>query len=62
MAMSSLDKQTKERLSDYFTGAELVEYLEEGNQLSVEDVIEVFEDEIADALDDINELMGVNSD
>jgi hypothetical protein len=60
--MSSLDKQTKARLADYFTGAELVEYLEEGNQLSVEDVIEVFEDEIADALDDINELMGVNGD
>lgn len=60
--MSSLTKDTKERLADYFTGAELVEYLEEGNQISVEDVIEVFEDEISDALSDIEELMGVSDD
>lgn len=57
-----LDKATKERLADYFTAAELVEYLEEGNQISVQDVIEVFEEEISDALDDIEELMGVNRD
>lgn len=60
--MVMLDKATKERLADYFTAAELVEYLEEGNQISVQDVIEVFEEEISDALDDIEELMGVNRD
>lgn len=54
-----LDKETKARLADYFTGAELVEYLEGGKNISVEDVIEAFEIEIEDALDDIEELMGV---
>lgn len=55
-----LDKETKARLADYFTGAELVEYLEGGNDVSVTDVIEAFEIEIEDAIDDIEELMGVH--
>lgn len=54
-----LDKETKARLADYFTGAELVEYLEGGNDVSVTDVIEAFEIEIEDALDDIEELMDI---
>lgn len=55
-----LDKETKARIADYFTGAELVEYLEGGNDLSVADVIEAFELEIEDALGDIEELMGIS--
>lgn len=55
-----LDKETKARLADYFTGAELVEYLEGGDDVSVTDVIEAFEIEIEDAIDDIEELMGVH--
>lgn len=51
-----MDNDTKARISDYFTAAELVEYL----QLPVEEVVDRFEDEIAEALDDIEELMGVS--
>lgn len=45
-------------LADYFTGYELVEYL----QIPVEDVIEAFSEKIEEALDDIEELMGVSHD
>lgn len=50
-----LDKETKTRLAAFFEGFELVEYL----QITAEDVIERFEDEIEEALDDIDELMGL---
>ena len=50
-----MDKETKARIADYFEGFELVEYL----QIKVGDVIDRFEDEIEEALDDIEELMGV---
>jgi len=50
-----LDRETKERLKDFFEGFELVEYL----QLSIEDIIDAFEDEIEEHLDDIEEFIGV---
>jgi hypothetical protein len=50
-----MDQETKERLIDFFTSAELVEYL----ALPVREIIERFEDEISEALDDIEELMNV---
>lgn len=50
-----MDSETKARIADYFTGFELCEYL----QLPVEDVIDRFEDEILEALEDIEELMNV---
>lgn len=53
-----IEKETKERLTDFFEGFELVEFL----QIRVEEVIERFEDEIEEALDDLEELMGVKRD
>jgi hypothetical protein len=53
-----LTKEDKARISDYFDSWELVAYL----QLDIADVIEAFEDDIEDALDDINELIGLKGD
>lgn len=53
----SIDVETKRRIADYFEGFELVEYL----QIPIDVVIEEFEDEIEEALDDIEELMGVKN-
>ena len=50
-----MDNETKARIADYFTAAELLEFL----QSPVGDVIDRFEEEIAESLDDIEELMGV---
>lgn len=50
-----MDRETKLRIEDYFEGFELVEFL----QLPVSEIIERFEDEIEEALDDIEELMQV---
>lgn len=50
-----MDTETRNRIEDWFTGFELVEFL----QISVEDVVDAFEDEIEEALDEIEELMGV---
>jgi hypothetical protein len=50
-----VDEETKERLADFFEGFELVEYL----QIPVEEIIARFEDEINEALEDIEELMQV---
>lgn len=52
-----MDRDTKARIEDFFTAAELAEYL----QLPVGDLIERFEDEIEEALEDIDELMGVRN-
>lgn len=46
---------TRDRIEDFFEGFELVEFL----QLSVEDIIDAFEDQIEEALDEIEELMQV---
>lgn len=50
-----MDKETLERIADYFDGHELAEYL----KLSARDIIEAFPEEVEEALDDIEELMGV---
>lgn len=48
-------KETRDQIADFFTAAELAEYL----QLDVNDLIEDHSGEIEDVLDDIEELMGV---
>lgn len=53
-----LDKTTKERLADFFDPYELVELLD----VKTEDVIDAFEIEVEDALDDLEELMGIDED
>jgi hypothetical protein len=50
-----VDAETKKRIEDFFEGFELVEFL----QLPVSEIIERFEDEIEEALDEIEELMQV---
>lgn len=57
-----LDKETINRLSDFFTAADLIEYLEESKQVSVDDIIDIFDEEIESAIDDLEELMGVSRD
>lgn len=51
-----MDRETKARIADFFEGFELAEFL----RLPVEEIIERFEDEVEDGIDDINELMGLN--
>lgn len=53
-----MDKETKNRIADFFEAWDLIEFL----QVSVDDVLDSFEDEIVEALDDIEELMGVKND
>lgn len=48
-----MDNETKERISDYFDPWDLVEYL----GISTMQIIEAFEEEIEDRLDDIEDLM-----
>lgn len=50
-----MDKETKQRIADYFDPWVLVEYL----GISTEDIIEAFEDEVEEKLAEIEELMGV---
>jgi hypothetical protein len=50
-----VDRETKKRIEDFFEGFELVEFL----QLPAEEIIERFEDEVEEALDEIEELMGL---
>lgn len=50
-----MDTLTKQRIEDFFEATELVDFL----QLPVSEVIERFEDEIEEALDEIEELIGV---
>lgn len=49
MSIEELNK----RLADRFEGFELVEYL----QISIEDVIEAFEDQIDEAREDLEEFL-----
>lgn len=53
-----LDKNTKNRLADFFSKEDLIELLD----VTVEDVIDVFELEIEEALEDLNDIMGVEDD
>lgn len=50
-----LTEEEKDRLRDFFTPAELVEYL----GLDINTILSYFEADIIQALEDINELMGV---
>jgi hypothetical protein len=53
-----IDKETMSRLSDYFDPWDLVELL----GLKTQDIIDAFEPEVEDALDDLNDIMGLNDD
>lgn len=50
-----LDKETRDRIADYFDAADLVDFL----QIKTEDVVDAFEIEIEDALEDIEEMIGL---
>lgn len=50
-----MDAETVKRIEDFFEGFELVEFL----QLPVSEVINAFEEEIEEYLDEIEELIGV---
>lgn len=50
-----MDAETRKRIEDFFEGFELVEFL----QLSVSDIIDAFEEEIDEHLEEIEELIGV---
>lgn len=52
-----MTEDQKERIKDFFDGFELVEYL----RISVDDILDRFEAEVEEAIDDIEELMGVNN-
>jgi hypothetical protein len=50
-----MDEETKARLADYFDAWDLVELL----RIPTRDVIDAFEDEVLDALEDLEEIMEV---
>ena len=52
-----MDKETKERIADYFDAWDFVEYL----GFSTMQIIEAFEDEIEEKLSDIEDLMEFRS-
>lgn len=54
-----LSEEVKGRLADFFEPSELVEYLSEGCGVTIEEVVEAFEEVIEEHLDDIEELMDV---
>jgi len=52
-----VDEELKQ-VSDYFESWQLAELL----NLSCEDLVAAFEDEVLDKLDDLKELMGINDE
>lgn len=50
-----LDKETRDMIADFFDAAELVDFL----QIKVADIVDAFELEIEDALDDIEDMIGL---
>lgn len=50
-----MDTETRKIIEDFFEGFELVEFL----QLPVSEVINAFEEEIEEHLDEVEELIGV---
>lgn len=56
---SLMDDDTKNRLADYFTAAQLIEYLEGVGLVDVDTILDVFEEEVKDELDELEELMEV---
>lgn len=57
-----MDEDTRARLADYFTAAELIEYLEGVGLVDVDTILDVFEEEVKEELDELEELMGVAND
>lgn len=55
--MVTLDNETKERIADYFEPWELVEFL--GKRLETRDIIDAFEEDIEDFLDEIETEIGM---
>lgn len=53
-----LDRETRKRIEDFFTGTELVDFL----QIDVEDVVDAFEDTVEELIDEIEEYIGVSKD
>lgn len=51
-----MDEETKKRIADFFEPWDLAEYL----GITTLEIIEAFEDKVEEALDDIEELIGVN--
>lgn len=52
-----LTREVKERIADFFTATELVDFL----CLQTEDILESIEDFIEASLDDIEEFMGLRA-
>jgi hypothetical protein len=50
-----MDTETRKRIEDFFEGFELVEFL----RLDVSDVIDAFEEQVDEALEEIEELIGL---
>lgn len=50
-----LDKETRARIADYFEGPDLVDYL----RIPSEEIVDAFEDEIEEVLDELEEFIGV---
>lgn len=56
--MDELDDELKNHICDALEGFELVEYLD----ISIEDIVELFEDEILENLEDVLEFIGLKND
>lgn len=52
-----MDEELRKRIIDYFDAWDLVEFL----QLSTEDIVTEFAEQIVDVVDDIEELMEVGT-
>jgi hypothetical protein len=50
-----MDRETRKRIEDFFEGFELVEFL----QIPVDEIFDAFEEKIEEAIDEIEELIGV---
>lgn len=51
----NLEEEFKKRLIDRFEGWELIEYL----NIKIEDIVEIFEDEISEAKEDLEEFLAI---
>lgn len=56
--LTMINKEIKKRLADYFEPEELVNYL----GLTAEDLIDAFEADVEEALDDLEDIMGFSDD
>lgn len=51
----NLEEEFKKRLIDRFEGWELIEYL----NIKIEDIVEIFEEEISEAKEDLEEFLTI---